>query len=244
MDLAVRRRLIILSSLLVCLTLADCASKFGSGASTKQGSTASVTVREESGTTVYYEEETASSASSAMSVRASSASARPIIFDLPIERTSSSASSVATMKETKETLRVSQRADKSTVQAGGMLGIDILLSNDGKAPLSNIKVEDTMPLGKLKLTDAGGGTVNGNRITWTIGNLQSQQVRVLHVEGRANRDVTAGDSILNVVAVRGGDLRLPTTSTAEVRIVQKMPQTGRSGFTDPIVEENVHRIAK
>ncbi|MBI3619339.1 hypothetical protein HY213_04900 [Candidatus Peregrinibacteria bacterium] len=243
MDQTIRRKVIILSALLLCLTLVDCASKVGSG--TKQGSSASVTVREESGTTLYEEEGTESSRSSAKSTRASSSSAKPIIFDLPIEQTSSSASSGTAMKETKDALSVSQRADKASVQAGGMLGVDILLSNDGNAPLSSIAVEDTMPLEKLQLTDEGGGTVTGNRITWTIGNLQPHQVRVLHIEGRANRDVTAGDSILNVVTVRGGDLRLPTTSTAEVRIVQKMPQTGMGGFTEPIEEEqDVRSIAK
>lgn len=77
----------------------------------------------------------------------------------------------------------------------------IVVSNTGETALSPVNVVDTVPEGNV-IVNAGGGTVAGNTITWTIPSLASGAKETFNV---AVTNRTAGRTVNSVTASAPGD---------------------------------------
>ncbi|MGH9226966.1 MAG: beta strand repeat-containing protein [Acidimicrobiales bacterium] len=73
---------------------------------------------------------------------------------------------------TSTTLTVSKSACPTTVVPGGLLTYTIAFNNTGTIAATNVVLVDTIPTG-TEVAHAGGGTVNGNQVTWNVGTVNA-----------------------------------------------------------------------
>jgi uncharacterized repeat protein (TIGR01451 family) len=62
------------------------------------------------------------------------------------------------------------------VQAGTNFNYTITVTNFGPSSASGVVVTDTLPVGVTYLSASGGGTLNGNVVSWSLGSLTMSQV--------------------------------------------------------------------
>ena len=143
-------------------------------------------------------------------------------------------------------LTVQKHADRSEVQPGSTASYTVTIRNPSPEPVQNITVEDQFTAGTLSIEDAAGGNVLGNTITWNIPVLGPNATRVLHYRVRVDHSMRHGQVISNSVVVRSPDIAGSATDTAQVRVIEHLPQTGIGGFVGSLakVDSYVRPVAR
>ncbi len=133
-----------------------------------------------------------------------------------------------------DAIGITQTPDRQEVQPGNDFMLSISIANKSSQVISGLQVESAFPVAKMTVLDPTSGSLDGDRITWTIDSLEPNQVRNIRFMGKANDTLAHGESILNIVTVRSDALPFPITSTQDIRIVQKLPRTGAGDFVSPL----------
>lgn len=136
---------------------------------------------------------------------------------------------------------LTQQASRKEVRPGGDLTFTITVRNPSDKEYVNLELEDAFPAGKYEVLETRGGSVGADTVTWTIATLSAREIRNIVVQGRASKDLQLGDSIANVVTLRGAGV--PATSVSEVKVVEKLPQAGAGGYADPLPPSYVRPYA-
>ena len=128
----------------------------------------------------------------------------------------SSSPSIITI-ECQAVLTISKSACPSVVVPGGVLTYTITFGNAGSGAAQGVVVTDTVPAGTT-LVDAGGGTLQGSTITWTVGTLgpnetQTRTVKVLVDAGNgATLSNTARITATNADPATTGSVLTPVSN--------------------------------
>lgn len=131
------------------------------------------------------------------------------------------------------TVSVQKFSDRTEAYPGDQLTYTVTVRNDSAVASSSVVVEDNFPTYQLTIVDPGTGVVNGNRIEWRIASLGAFETRILTYRAQVSASLRHGDSIRNSVRVTGGNIVNNPTTISDVRIVERLPQTGFSDFTKP-----------
>ena len=104
---------------------------------------------------------------------------------------------------------------EKTVAPGEEFYYQITVTNTGSIASSLITIYDDIN-SLLTIVDSDGGTVNGNRITWTIDSLPASGNITYTVRVRLSTSATSGTSILNTAVLTHEDETLEDDDTVEV----------------------------
>jgi uncharacterized repeat protein (TIGR01451 family) len=194
----------------------------------------SVTQRTVSGVTVYEQSSTSyptvTDVSAALNSSSASSAASDELSIIPTPISEASESSVTVTG----TMSITQEPDKTEANTGERVWYTIVVSNKTNTIMTNLVVENTLPAGKMTVIDPSGGIVSGERITWTIESLEPGQSRLVRFQGEIAKTIGHGESIVNIVTLRGGKLPVTVTATSEVSVIQKLPQAGVGDYTKPL----------
>jgi len=230
------RTLVSLVAASAALILVSCTPN--SNTDTGSGSTPIVSLREESGATVYYQEESSSSLPNVVDVsgsmaKASLSSKSSATGIIPVPSQSSKAGTVAAQDVT-GSVTLTEESDRLEAQSGERVWYTLLVTNQTNKTMTALVVENTLPSGKMTVIDPSGGIVAGDRITWNIASLAPGQSRLLRFQGQISQKAAHNDSIVNIATLRGGLLPVTVTATSEVKVIKKLPQAGVGDFTKPL----------
>lgn len=146
----------------------------------------------------------------------------------------SAASQASSSSSAEEIVTIDQHMSRTELHPGDTFMLTITLKNPSQKPLGAIVVENAFPPNKVKVTEAGNGTVATDRVTWNFDNLFANQVTTLILRGKVNADLQPGENLLNIVTVRSPFLLTPKTSTREYVVAPRLPHTGATDYTAPI----------
>jgi uncharacterized repeat protein (TIGR01451 family) len=118
---------------------------------------------------------------------------------------------------------LSKSVDRPFAAPGDTVVWTVTVSNPTSATLSSLTVQDDVP-SQLEIVSAGGGSVSGQTVTWTVSSLAPGQAQVFTITTRVRAGV-AGVAAENVVIMNGA---LRARATATVVIASGLPQTGES----------------
>lgn len=104
---------------------------------------------------------------------------------------------------------------EKTVAPGEEFYYQITVTNTGSIASSLITIYDDIN-SLLTIVDSDGGTVNGNRITWTIDSLPASGNITYTVRVRLSTSATSGTSIPNTAVLTNEDETLEDDDTVEV----------------------------
>ncbi|MEA2054834.1 MAG: hypothetical protein U9O96_07020 [Candidatus Thermoplasmatota archaeon] len=97
-----------------------------------------------------------------------------------------------------------QKADSpDPVYEGENLSYTIIISNNGNMNASNVIIEDDYDESMLNITDADGGTDDGDKITWNIGNLTAGESKEYTVIAKV-KGIEEETTFLNYATVTCG----------------------------------------
>ena len=87
-------------------------------------------------------------------------------------------------------LAINKTADPSTVYVGQEITFTIAYANNGNGTAHNATVTDEIDTDVFKIISYGDGTLDGNVITWKVGDLLSTTLRLLPVMRPKTKPIT------------------------------------------------------
>ncbi|TSC79584.1 MAG: SD repeat-containing cell surface protein [Candidatus Peregrinibacteria bacterium Gr01-1014_25] len=143
-------------------------------------------------------------------------------------------------------LRVQKDVDRREAQPGDLVRYTIRVTNTGARDLVNAILDDTYQSGELKILNiAPMGTATTHGVRWPLGTIRRGEQKTLAYDARLSANLRHGDVVTNTASVR--ETRgLVVSDTAQVMILQRLPQTGffdgfaggTSSFVRPITRRD------
>ncbi|MDA1292261.1 MAG: DUF11 domain-containing protein, partial [bacterium] len=130
-------------------------------------------------------------------------------------------------------LTIDKTANTSEALAGSSVSYTITIRNTGGSDISDAILTDDYPEQYVDITDTGGGSDAGGRLTWNLGTLRSNSTTVVRYNVRLKPGVTRGTTIRNTATVRSGTI---TRTDDHVIVVPTPPQTGLGGFIKSLTQ--------
>lgn len=130
----------------------------------------------------------------------------------------------------KNRLLVRKVADRTEVRPGNSVNFTVYVENTTNHDIRNLKVEDRMDTPYARITNAGRGRQDGNRLEWTIPALapgEKWQARyTVQIDAKAPHGLT----ISNVVSISGEGIEeislTERVHTSKIHVVSQLPETG------------------
>lgn len=113
---------------------------------------------------------------------------------------------------------LSMQADAEAVPAGNDVSYTITVRNQSAEALQSVALDITLPLNKLQVTEAPGGTIGDSRISWTVGELAAGAERTFTFRALLNTGLSEGETVRTVATLRAEGLTPAPTSSAEIRV--------------------------
>jgi len=133
---------------------------------------------------------------------------------------------------------VDKQADRAEVQPGSTLSYTLTIRNLSNGAAQGINVDDQFTAGTLTVEDPAGGVATGNGVRWLIPTLGPNETRVIRYRVRVSPAMRHGQIITNTVEVRGAGFDRTATDSAQVSVIQNLPQTGEVSFAQAIDRSN------
>ncbi|MDP7069312.1 MAG: DUF11 domain-containing protein, partial [Candidatus Peribacteraceae bacterium] len=129
--------------------------------------------------------------------------------------------------ETPSDLTIDKTSDRTEAFAGSLVSYTITIRNTGNQDLPNATLTDDYLENMVTISDPGGGSDAGGRLTWNLGTLRGNTTTVVRYRVRVKDSISFGASIRNIATVKSGSL---TRSDEHTVVVPRPPQTGLGGF--------------
>lgn len=125
---------------------------------------------------------------------------------------------------------VSKHADRGEVRPGETVTYTVSVQNTTAQTISNLKVEDRMDSPYIRVLNASSGQADGNRITWTVPELQPGQHWSVSYTAQIDYRAPNGVSIPNIVTVSGNGMDTISLTerihTMQIGVISNLPPTG------------------
>lgn len=128
------------------------------------------------------------------------------------------------------TLSIDKSANRHEAKPGDTVIYTLTIRNLSNRAANNVLIQDRFTSGSISIEDAGGGTVAGNGINWTIPVLQANGTQTFSYRVRVGADMRHGQIIANTVRANSPDVARDATDIEEVRVITDLPQTGLGSF--------------
>jgi uncharacterized repeat protein (TIGR01451 family) len=126
---------------------------------------------------------------------------------------------------------LNKHASAAEVAPGATFEYDITVPNRGPCALTDVTVTDTVsgPAGFEIVDTEPDATVDGNKITWNVGNLAVNQTKSLTITVKVPADAKDGDSFDDLVTATGNCEGRPVTKDKRIDDIPKV----KTDFTGP-----------
>ncbi|MDP6561748.1 MAG: DUF11 domain-containing protein, partial [Candidatus Peribacteraceae bacterium] len=132
-------------------------------------------------------------------------------------------------------LAIDKTANTTEALAGSAVSYTITIRNTGGSDVPNAVLTDDYPENYINITDTGGASDAGGRLSWNLGTLKANSTTVVRYNARLKSGVTKGTSIRNTATVRSGTI---TRTDDHVIVVPTPPQTGLGGFINSLTKSD------
>ncbi|MDD4319852.1 MAG: hypothetical protein PHW10_06045 [Candidatus Peribacteraceae bacterium] len=122
-------------------------------------------------------------------------------------------------------LALTLQSDQAEHQPGDRVRYTLSVRNTSSRQLANVVVQATFSEQSLSVTDAGGGTVQGNTVAWSIPSLDAGRVRTITFGAALSTALQKG-AIVTTVAEASAVSVAPLVATADIHILSRLPEAG------------------
>jgi uncharacterized repeat protein (TIGR01451 family) len=143
-------------------------------------------------------------------------------------------------------LTIDKTANTTEALAGSAVSYTITIRNTGGQDVKDAVLTDDYPEQYINITDPGGASDSGGKLTWNLGTLKANSTTVVRYNARLKQGLSHGASVRNTATVRSGTI---TRTDDHVIVVPTPPVTGLGGFINSftksdsyLYEENTTRI--
>lgn len=105
------------------------------------------------------------------------------------------------------------------LEPGDAVTYTITVKNSGKVLGSNVVVEDDLPAALENVVPQNGGVLNGNAITWTVGNLDPGKSVQVSFTARIKATTPHNTIITNTARINATELNQPTVIKIESTVI-------------------------
>jgi uncharacterized repeat protein (TIGR01451 family) len=101
-------------------------------------------------------------------------------------------------------LSVTKTVDKTEASAGDIVTYVITVQNNTGTDLQNVLVTDNFNASQVTIRSRGTGTIDGDRIVWTIATLKDGENRTFTYTGKLSSNLQAGTLVVNTARAVSG----------------------------------------
>lgn len=98
-------------------------------------------------------------------------------------------------------MTLTKTADRDVVEAGGQVTYTLNYANIGNAAAENLVLADQLPPQTRFISATGGGTLEGNTVTWTDAQMEANESVEVLLTLQINPDVADGTNVLNAATL-------------------------------------------
>lgn len=119
---------------------------------------------------------------------------------------------------------------------GEDVGYTITVRNPGTVPITDAMVAVTLPLGKMTVQAAPGGTIGDGRITWTTQSVLPGAQAIFTFHGTLLPALQQGDTVRAVATLTAQSMGAPASAQAELKVgprAEALPIIAAIGSSSP-----------